>query len=116
MFTTFSSWMTAKTLFELHQGYHQLGRSPLNISHETLQKNKILNIICKNIVKKCMELFSKIEEDKIPFSKFYEAFGKILKISIHEDAQNCSKLTKFFSTKSVDKQVSLKVSSVFLIV
>merc|ERR1712113_717959 len=84
---------------------------PLNISRETLQQNKILRVIKKNLVKKCLEMFAEIAEKKDDYKKFYEQFGKCLKLGVHEDSTNRTKiaeLMRYHTSKSGDEQISFK--------
>merc|ERR1739844_633144 len=96
---------------------------PLNVSREQLQQNKIMKVISKKLVRKILELMKKLaEEDKEKeekkdkkdeegtWSKFWKEFNKNLKMGCYEDDSNRSKLSKllrFRTTKSEDKEVSL---------
>merc|ERR1740117_2856970 len=86
---------------------------PLNISRESLQQNKILKVIKKNIVKRCLEMFADIQENAEDYKKFYEQFSKQLKLGIHEDQGSRTKiaeLLRFDTSKSGEDMISLKES------
>merc|ERR1712157_326925 len=105
--------------------------SPLNVSREQLQQNEIMKVISKKLVRKVLELMKKLakeeesgddededeEEEKkdskdeeSTWAKFYKEFNKNLKMGCYEDDSNRSKISKllrFRSTKSEDKDISL---------
>merc|ERR1712213_306879 len=103
---------------------------PLNVSREQLQQNKIMKVISKKLVRKVLELMKKLakeddsgededeekeekkdkKEEEGLWTKFWKEFNKNLKMGCYEDDSNRSKLSKllrFTTTKSEDKEISL---------
>lgn len=81
----------------------------LNVSREILQQNSLIRNIRRNLVKKIFELLKNLEKDD--YTKFYEEFGQILKVGIHSDPENrtkISELIKYQTTKSDGKLISLQ--------
>jgi molecular chaperone HtpG len=68
-------------------------------------------VIKKNIVKNCLTMFTKLMENQEDYKKFYEQYSKNLKLGIHEDTANRTKiaeLLRFSTSKSGEDQVSFK--------
>ena len=82
---------------------------PLNTSRETMQQNKILRVIMKNLVKKSREMFAEIAEKKDDYKKFYEQFVECMKLGIHENSVDdfeIAELLRFNTSKSGDEQIN----------
>ena len=84
---------------------------PLNISRETLQQNKAMRSIKKALTKKVIEMLVDLQEDKDDYKKFYEIFGKNLKLGCYSETRDRKKiveLLRYYSSKSEDEYTSLK--------
>jgi molecular chaperone HtpG len=56
-------------------------------------------------------MFAELSENAEDYKKFYEQFGKNLKLGVHEDSTNRTKiaeLLRFHTSKSGEEMVSLK--------
>merc|ERR1711998_233548 len=97
---------------------------PLNVSRETLQQHKVLKVMAKKLVRKVLEMLRKLSTDgkkddddeddsgvsgsdtvdnetaDHPYMKFWEQFGKSIKMGVIEDSPNRSKLSKLLRFKT----------------
>ena len=86
---------------------------PLNISREILQHNKVIDKIKKSTAKKVLDMLAKMaEDDKEQYTKFWKAFGQILKeapAEDHESQEKIAQLLRFASTSkdTAEQDVSL---------
>lgn len=106
---------------------------PLNVSREMLQQHNSLKTIKKKLIRKALDMIRRIAEEdpdesdakgktdaesesepdtekKGKYAKFWNEFGKSIKLGIIEDASNrnrLAKLLRFESTKSGNKLASL---------
>ena len=84
----------------------------LNISRETLQQNRQLRVISKQINKKInAHLKEMMEKNREDYEKFYKEFADSIKVSIYEsygaNKEDLQDLILFYSRKE-DKLISLK--------
>ena len=82
---------------------------PLNISRETVQQNRILKVISKNVETKVLrELANMQEKSREEYIKFFNAFGMGLKYGIYADyganKDKLKDLIMFYSSK--DKELT----------
>lgn len=88
---------------------------PLNVSRETLQQHKILKVMGKKLVRKALEMLRKLSnvateegEDFSPYIKFWNTFGKSVKMGVVEDGANRSKLAKLLRYKTSKSEGEFK--------
>ncbi|KAJ7781274.1 Hsp90 protein-domain-containing protein [Mycena metata] len=67
---------------------------PLNVSRETLQSTRFLRQMKQIIMKRILQLFTRIaEDDEEKFKKIAEVYGSVFKLGAVEDVKNRDKLT-----------------------
>ncbi|KAH6831668.1 Chaperone protein htpG family protein [Perilla frutescens var. hirtella] len=86
---------------------------PLNVSREILQESRIVRIMRKRLVRKTFDMIQDLaeSENKEDYKKFWENFGKFLKLGCIEDTGNHKRITpllRFFSSKSEEEPISLE--------
>uniref|UniRef100_A0A1D1ZDY6 Endoplasmin n=2 Tax=Anthurium amnicola TaxID=1678845 RepID=A0A1D1ZDY6_9ARAE len=85
---------------------------PLNVSREILQESRIIRIMRKRLVRKAFDMILgiSVSDNRDDYDKFWDNFGKHLKLGCIEDHSNHKRiapLLRFFSSHSEEELVSL---------
>ncbi|KAJ4841075.1 hypothetical protein Tsubulata_031330 [Turnera subulata] len=85
---------------------------PLNVSREILQESQIVQIMRKRLVQKAFDmiLWISMSENKEDYEKFWDNFGRYLKLGCIDDRENHKRiapLLRFFSSQSEEEMISL---------
>ncbi|KAI6686295.1 hypothetical protein NL676_032208 [Syzygium grande] len=85
---------------------------PLNVSREILQESRVVRIMRKRLVRKTFDMIQELSEseDKEDYKKFWENFGRFLKLGCIEDSGNHKRITpllRFYTSKSEEELMSL---------
>ncbi|KAE8730024.1 DNA-directed RNA polymerase 1B [Hibiscus syriacus] len=85
---------------------------PLNVSREILQESRIVRIMRKRLVRKTFDMIQEISEseNKEDYKKFWENFGRFLKLGCIEDTGNHKRITpllRFYTSKNEEELTSL---------
>ncbi|XP_019460635.1 PREDICTED: heat shock protein 90-5, chloroplastic-like [Lupinus angustifolius] len=85
---------------------------PLNVSREILQESRIVRIMRKRLVRKAFDMIQDISEgeNKEDYKKFWENFGRFIKLGCIEDTGNHKRITpllRFHTSKSEEDLKSL---------
>jgi len=81
----------------------------LNISREILQQDRLVRNIKRNLVRKLLDLLKDMDPEK--YEKFWQEFGAVLKLGVHTDIENKTRvadLLRYKTTKSDGKWKSLQ--------
>ncbi|KAI5432659.1 heat shock protein 90-6, mitochondrial [Lathyrus oleraceus] len=85
---------------------------PLNVSREILQESRVVRIMRKRLVRKAFDMILGISmsDNREDYEKFWDNFGKHLKLGCIEDRENHKRiapLLRFFSSQSEEEFISL---------
>ena len=85
---------------------------PLNVSREILQESRIVRIMRKRLVRKAFDMIQDLaeSENKEDYKKFWENFGRFIKLGCIEDTANHKRITpllRFYTSKSEEELKSL---------